>query len=520
MIILVYFKLGLLKIIRLIILILILFFSIESNVFSNQLINDINEATVFTINEYISDEYGINLAAKVKSQVLIRAWFKWMTDIDYEKHSWLIEEAHKQDALFSGGVTCSSIDKGIFPEEEFLDLTTKDPEGNLYHAFGLPNVNTYHGSLANKKWLDYVLSSAYKQIDAGIDLIFLDEVNGAYRQFEGYDDYGIRVFRELLIQKYCKEKNWKIDDKRWVSLFKIPIDNKDICPDGTIKTFNYPAYLRYYNWTKDPNDRNNPLASFWKEYSEEKDEKAWRYWVNKIRGYAKRKGKKIFICENSVGKEGADFQMVAFMGPFLNCSFDMTFFFNSRINYYREKLKKDIPIVFFHDWGFGGMPWHQLTTEEKINWLRIYVPEIYALGAFFAFPVHGRWGFGNAEENGTLPTIIKLANFFNENSFIYHNKKELNSYEVKLNKKNIRRTFYQKLKSNQKIIHLINHNFINGEFITQDNLIITLKSEKPKEIYAVSPDFEGKKNVKFLTEDSNLKIYVPPFETYCVLVIN
>lgn len=87
MIILVYFKLSLAKII----ILFILFFVIKSNISSAQLINDINEATVFTINEYISDEYGINLASKVKSQVLIRAWFKWMKDLDYKKYAWYKE---------------------------------------------------------------------------------------------------------------------------------------------------------------------------------------------------------------------------------------------------------------------------------------------------------------------------------------------------------------------------------------------------------------------------------------------
>ena len=70
---------------------------------------------------------------------------------------------------------------------------------------------------------------------------------------------------------------------------------------------------------------------------------------------------------------------------------------------------KQVPVVLFHDWGFDGFPWGEISPEDRRLWIRVRGAEIYAAGGFFAFPVHA----GNdSRRDGTLPEIARQSRFY------------------------------------------------------------------------------------------------------------
>ena len=68
-----------------------------------QPVEDIRRAIVYTINETIQTDDGLDLARKTGSDVLIRGWFKWSTPPDYARLAPQVTKTHARGALFGGG---------------------------------------------------------------------------------------------------------------------------------------------------------------------------------------------------------------------------------------------------------------------------------------------------------------------------------------------------------------------------------------------------------------------------------
>lgn len=45
---------------------------------------------------------------------------------------------------------------------------------------------------------EYLLAACKRQIDAGVDYLFMDEINAALQADEGFDDHSIADFRQFL----------------------------------------------------------------------------------------------------------------------------------------------------------------------------------------------------------------------------------------------------------------------------------------------------------------------------------
>ncbi len=381
-----------------------------------------DDITLFTINEFDNDPTALQLSTEVPSQDWVRAWFKWANAPDLKGLGYMVKLAHQHGALFGGGVTCSA----LYPHEngittaQFMDMTTRDPYGHLYKVAN----SWYHGSLENPAYRRYVLKWAEQQIDAGVDTLFMDEVNGAYSTHEGFDPYGLAAFRAYLIRRYVQGQHWSIADPRWTSQFHIDFDDAAECPDHTMSTFDYAAYLTKNGWADHPSQGANPLAPIWGEpnaiignsYSANRNNKVWHYWVTHIRAYAKAHHRRVWIAANGLNR-WVDYQII---GCPWNMPFDAGNHFlctGSNLPYWRaatiqsRKLMggRNVPIMTFHDWGVG-MPWMNLTSAERVAWLNAYAPEVFAAGLFFAYPVHGPFGC-DAAANGTLATIQKQARF-------------------------------------------------------------------------------------------------------------
>lgn len=381
-----------------------------------------DDITLFTINEFDNDSTALQLSTEVPSQDWVRAWFKWANAPNLNGLGYMVKLAHQHGALFGGGVTCSA----LYPHEngistaQFMNMATRDPYGRLYKVAN----SWYHGSLENPAYRRYVLKWAEQQIDAGVDTLFMDEVNGAYSTHEGFDPYGLVAFRAYLIRRYVQGLHWTVTDPRWASRFRIDFNDANECPDHTMRTFDYAAYLRKNGWADDPNQGANPLAPMWGEpnaitgnsYSADRNNEVWHDWITHIRAYAKAHHRRVWIAANGLNR-WVDYQI---MGCPWNMPFDTHNHFKctgTNLPYWRAAYERsqelmdgrDVPIMTFHDWGVG-MPWMNLTSAERVAWLNAYAPEVFAAGLFFAYPVHGPFGC-DAATDGTLNTIQKQARF-------------------------------------------------------------------------------------------------------------
>ena len=323
-------------------------------------VRDICQAVVYTINETILADDGMDLARKTGSDVLIRGWFKWGTAPDFAKLAPLAGKAHAMGALFSGGITCSALYHGesVLTEKQVLEMATRGPAGQLIDAWGQPNCR--HGTLSNPAYLEYLLSSCKRQIDAGADVLFMDETNAALQADEGFDDYSVADFRKFLLDRYGK-RGWAPADAQWQSVFKIDLADHGIAPDKTMQTFQYRAYLKSLGLSSTPHAVTNPLAGDWHLFRDDRDDRAWKWLTDAIRAYAASKGRRVLINANGLARY-VDLQVLGVWenwrtkdGHIDLCESQLDQW-GSTVAAGWGMAGQKVPVVLFHDWGFGGFP--------------------------------------------------------------------------------------------------------------------------------------------------------------------
>ncbi len=444
-------------------------FGVSVTAMSAELPKTPSDITLFTVNEFEGQPGELQLSLSVPSQCWVRPLFKWANAPNLQPIPGYIADAHKVGALFGGGVTCSALyqhENGI-TESQFMDMATRDPFGKLY----MISNSYYHGSLENPAYRKYVLKWAEAQIDVGVDTLFMDEVNGAYSWNEGYDFYGLAAFREYLFNRYVKKAHWSVTDKRWRTIYKVDFNDPNECPDHTIRTFDYAAYLRVNRWASNPDQSANPFLNVWgspadisgDSYSAWRNNTTWRYWVDHLRAYAKETHHRVWIAANGLNK-WVDFQISGVWGnfpPIVNGNMDCTVSYlptwRALYNRSKELLHgRDTSIMVFHDWG-DGMPWMNLTDDQRVAWLHAYEPEIFASGLFFAFPVHGPFNC-DASTNGTLSIIKHQAKFVESIAPLLHHvtweDPSLGSFTG-----NAEITIQAQPQYKRLIVHLINRNY-------------------------------------------------------------
>lgn len=381
-----------------------------------------DQITVYSINEFDNAADAPALSASIPSQDWVRAWFKWANAPDLRGQENFVRLAHNHGALLGGGVTCSALYRGEngISAATFMDLATRDPNGQLFTISGA----YYHGATANPAYLRYVLKWAEQQIDAGVDTLFMDEVSGVYSSHEGCDSYGLAAFRDYLTRRFITQAHWTSADPRWQTRFKIDLSRADECPDRTIRTFDYSAYLRDHGWADQPDQAANPLWPIWGDpnaitgdsFSAARNNRVWKYYTTTLRAYAARHHRRVWLAANGLNR-WVDYQIAGMWGGFPKTASGVlsttgSYLAQWRGDYARSRTlmdSKDVPIMVFHDWG-DGMPWEQLKPAERVAWLDAYAPEVFAAGLFFAYPVHGPFG-SDASTDGTLATIQSQARF-------------------------------------------------------------------------------------------------------------
>ena len=485
---------------------------------------DINDAAVYTINEYIRGDYGIALARKVGSDVLVRAWFKWSNAPDWAKMAHLPPKAHALAALFGAGLTCSALyhrENGL-TEAQVLDMATRGPDGQLVDAWDTPGCR--HGTLSNPKYLEYLLSWARKQIDAGADYLFMDEVSAALRSNEGFDDYSLADFRKHLLKTYCEGQGWTADDPRWAERLKVDLTDKALCPDGTIRTLDYRSYLKKHGLVRDPWSGKNPLAADYRMSRKERDDRAWKWLTDEMRAYAASQGRRVLISGNGLEKY-VDLQVLGVWGNWVIKDGHVDFtesqmhVWESTVRMGRWRAARRVPVVLFHDWGFNGFPWMKVTPAERVLWTRIRGAEIYAAGAFFAFPILGPAGC-DALRDGTIRTIARQTAFYQRHRGLYLKAQLLSIDSAQPTAELLSASLWRRADPPALIVHVVNRQVEAMALRRRRDVQVVLPTHQPpKSVRVVSPDWEGEREAKAENSADGLRLTLPELDAYAVAVL-
>ncbi len=488
-----------------------------------QPIQSIHEAIVYTVNESIHSPYGIRLARKVGSDVLVRAWFKWGNAPDWSAYSPLVQEAHRIGALFGGGVTCSVFyhgENGI-TEQQALDMATRDPAGNLVDVAGVPGCR--HGTLSNPMYLQYILTWCTKQIDAGADYLFMDEHHGALMPNEGYDDYSLRDFVRYLQRKFCEQQGWRADDPRWKEQFGIDLADPAICPDGTIESFQYRAYLRQKGLLDNPTSERNPLREEWWQFRNERDDRAWKWLTDAIRAYAGQKGRRVYLSANGLAKY-VDLQVLGVWGLWKTRDGQVDLSESQMPDWHRTvregwyEAGKKVPVVFFHDWGFDGFPWMRATPSERELWMRTRGAEIYAAGGFFAFPVLGPFG-NDALRDGTLREVARQSMFYRRHKELYLRAQLVDVEGVKSEQPLLSTALWLRQSPPALMVHVVNRQVRGTTLVKRRNVSLSVPVQTiPRKATAFSPDGEAQ-TVRVERVAGGIRLHLPELIAYCVIVL-
>ena len=163
--------------------------------------------------------------------------------------------------------------------------------------------------------------------------------------------------------------------------------------------------------------------------------------------------------------------------------------------------------------------YYKLPVEQKIDFWRIYAAEAYAAGCYYAFHLSTVMdGEPTAEESGVLDFFTEYAKYYKNNSEFYHNNVYAEN-SVKLTDKNISYNLMKQEKYNRLALHVINHHYEVKIKPQQDIKVEIVLKEKPKNVYIISPDFEGKKPVSFTDADGILDLSISELKYYDVVVM-
>jgi hypothetical protein len=390
---------------------------------------------LYVIYEPLVSPSDLPIMQRLRPELVCRGWFKWRDARDYQRDAWIIDRCHALGVRVQGGVTVAALypgENGI-SEEQFLDYATRGPRGDL-----VPIVDWYHVALHNPELREYIKGFVRQQIDAGVDGIWFDEIEGIYGwEHEGYDDYAIDAFADYLGRKYIDGRGWDEDDPRFGT--ELGIDLTRYGP--TIWDFDYRQWLGQETdaegqsladdpwqgpWER-PWLSDNPLYREW-GHAWRPDPRAqatfqgesvlgfWREFVEYAREYARETtGRELVITcnENRTPRPYVDFQQPH--DPQLprttpEGDLDPThwglLWLEDRVRL-AEEVTPGAPVVQFVDWPGETDRLNSLPPQQIGTFLHTYVPEAYAAGALFALPVRG-YSY-SAKDRGMLRDTALLA---------------------------------------------------------------------------------------------------------------
>lgn len=491
-----------------------------------QPVENINDAIVYTMAETTNSDYGVTLVRKVGPDVLVRGWFKWHQRPPVETWAPVVSKVHELGALFGGGITCSALydrENGI-TREQLLDMATRNPAGELVDAWGEAGLR--HGSLSSPAYLDYLFRWCREQMDAGVDYLFMDEHTAALSGLEGYDDWSLRDFRTYLLTVCPATKEWGPTDSRWKSELGVALDDPQVCPDGTMGSFDYRAHMRKLGVLDKPTAVSNALGRFWGAFRSWRDDRAWKQLTDRIRQYAASRGRRVLISANGIARY-VDLQVLGVWGAWrtpgghIDLSDNQIAYWRSLVMRGEAVAGKKVPVVFFHDWGFGDppFPWMAVAASERGVWMRTRGAEIYAAGGFFAFPVLGPFGC-DAARDGTLETIARQSAFYHRNQDLFLKGRYLCADRLKANEDKLSLAAWWCEGRQALVLHAINRDVRDGVLFPRESVTVKVPlGQLPTNAVVRSPDFDGEKPASCRLADGQLQVTFPGVEAYSVAVL-
>lgn len=482
--------------------------------------------------------------------VNMRAWQKWdiwgTNTSDYSQA--YINKCRSSNILFIAGGTMSIVFRDEAANDaQFQDWATRDAGGNLMEHAGI-SPGAYRGSMANPSFRAHVLEYLKKQIDLGVDGLFLDELDGGYYGNEGYDDYFIRDFNRYLMNKY---PGYTRND--WIQNFGMTSNNvirRDIPYSDLYGNFNYRKYLEQKGWNGNPGTAANPLAPEWgypvaNRFDIHDTSFTGKYvglYIKDImvslRKYARDKySRELLITANGIfpwmdfnslgmydgdhddyGMVNADY--VPVQGGHLNGSKSLKTVYLKMLAKSRD-VSGNVPLVLFMDWPnimING--YYNLSLAEKEDFWRIYAAEAYSCGLQFAF--HLRTVIPSeptATDSGILSFLADYSRFYQQNAGLYRNVTNTGISASTGAKTNIACNLTYQPDKDRYILHLVNHNY-NNQIMPQSAFTVSLNLDRsPTNITLISPDTNITQNLSFTKAGSLLQINVDNIDFYDVLII-
>jgi hypothetical protein len=497
----------------------------------------LDRIAVFVIYEPVTSPQDVETLRRVRPDLVCRGWFKWASSSNWANLAPFAKACRDLGIVLQGGITVAA----VYPGENGMDAATFRDFATIDVVTGQPyrvggENGWHHLSLYNPKVIAYLKADVRRQIDAGAEGIWYDEIEGYYdwNPTEGYDPYACAAFRDWLIRKYCAGQGWKEDDPRWKSVFGIDLS----LYGGSIRNFDYRKHLLTTKgkdgrplaadppqgdpraWASSP----NPLYREWGFAWDRRAKGTFRFdtvaalfadLLADANRYAREKYRRKLINtynHNGTARPGVEFLQPhnGAQPPLINGRL------NARVSYldYYEGTIRDaaevcpgVPVVFFVDWPGETDRMAAMPRADQVHFFATYIPEAYAAGGEFALPVRGYTYV--SREQGTLGYLCKLADFYREH-FAWLRGSRPAEGTVDAPEGVAARL---RLCDSGAALHLVNHRFDTRDVWprTVHDVHVSLRWNglTPAEAIAVSPDFAEQRPVQIRREGDRLTLIVP-----------
>jgi hypothetical protein len=490
----------------------------------------------------------------------IRNWQRWRRDgfsaADYNAS--YVTASHAAGVRFMGGTTATA----MFEDEwdttaTFEDAVTRDASGAIVsHDNIVPLL--HRGSLASAAYRASLVRVCELQIDAGVDGLFFDELNGDYQGAafdgnEGFDDHHLADFNAYVLARYPAGTDL-------ASMFGMTADNRlraDVPAGDLTANFNYRQYLASHGWVRTPFAPENPLAAVWGLSKGNRPRPGaptfedtaepyvyFRLIVDELRAYARATaGRDIFITSNGVfplvdfqsvglydfnddGDGGAEANYVPVSGGHLagDRSLQSTF---RRLKARAQTLAPGAPVVLFIDWPGGPMDrYDSLPLAERQDYWRLYGAEAYANGLFFAFHLRTTTGEPTATDLGMMPFFKTHAAFFRTHASLYHGVTASTTVATATAAAasaavvaNLALAVTDQAMPPRRLVHVVNHNY-NTAFVAQAGVTLAVPSDSaPAAVTLASPDAAGDIALPFTFAGGQVTVLLPSLIAYDVVAV-
>ena len=512
-----------------------------------------DNVTVFAfsqVNPGEADPQVLDLAPDIS----ISGWQRWDRDGtragDYNTS--FVKSCQAAGVRFIGGTTASVLFRDeAASDAEFLDWATRDAAGSLTprSSFHPP---AYRASLANPSYREYLIGIGKLQIDAGVDGLFFDELNGdyqgvAYDNNEGFDDYHLADFSAFLISNLPPGADLR-SRYGWNPAYQTPRPQR---PGQPQPAFNYRAYLAEHDWSATPFAPANPLAAEWGRSTGNHPPANAANFVDQaepylyfrpiamaLRAYARQKyGRSLLLTSNGIWPF-TDFQSVGLYdynsyGPgdsntdfcpltsdgHLNGSVSL----QSTLVNIRNLSAQTAPgalVALFIDWPTPLLDrYNALPLSEREDYWRMYAAEAYANGLFFAFHLRTTTGEPTATQAGVMALFKSLAEFYRAHASLYHAVVP-SAASASVTVPGAMIAITDQASPNRRIVHIVNHQY-DGAFIAQSNVVLTVDAAAaPTAVNLASPDLAKDEAVPFSWAAGKLTVTLPSLIAYDIVTVS